>query len=575
MEHPILILGTLVAAAAILSIVFSMFRQSKIIAFIVVGMIAGLFREQLHIPHEMLEVFTEIGIILLLFMAGLEVDLNSFKKRWKVIVGNGTIQIFSMVVIGALIGMLLLNTDNVTTLIYFGLCLSLSSTIVVLSYLKVKKEMESLHGQIILGLMVIQDIVAVFALVFVSSLSGEGSLLVETGMVIAKLVGVSIVLVLLAKLVLRHIFKFLAHSADLMFLGSLGWVLGVAAACEAIHFSPEIGAFLAGGVLSILPYRLEIQDKVEPMKDFGIILFFVALGFELEITESAVALLGPIGISAAFVLFGTPIIMLTIGYFFHSKSRPAFMIGTVINQISEFSLILATLCLQAGIFNEETFLIITLATLVTLFFSSMGHQFIEGLYLFFKRPISVLDKHSSKFKRDVELEGFELRGHVVVAKYNELAEKVIEHFTSLGKRVLVLDIDPDIHEALDGKQESVRFMYADIYDPDTWEEAEIALSHLFVSCLPDGQEAELALLNWLKENNSGVPFIAATDSRSDALELYENGATYVIQTEDLAAERLYEIMHAKTENIEELAEYGKEHRGELEKLSLTDEFAFM
>ena len=130
-------------------------------------------------------------------------------------------------------------------------------------------------------------------------------------------------------------------------MGSLGWALGVAAACEYFHFSPEIGAFMAGAALSFLPYKLEIQDKVEPMKDFGIILFFLALGFGLELNQIAPALIPKIGILVAFVVFGTPIMMFFIGLITKTRSKPEFYIGAIINQISEFSLTPATCLVMA------------------------------------------------------------------------------------------------------------------------------------------------------------------------------------------------------------------------------------
>jgi len=555
----VLVLGGLIAAAAVLAIVFRFVRQSSIIAFIVVGVVSGLFRDRLHIPHALIEAFTEIGIILLLFMAGLEVEFGSLKKRWRIVLGNGLGQILLTACLGAGLGLLLLGLRGPAAAVYFGLCLTFSSTIVVISFLKAKREMESFHGQIILGLMVLQDIGAVSALVVLKSLSGEGSVLSSIGVVVAKMAVLAVCLFVLAKFVLRRVFRYLAGSQELLFVGSLGWALGVAAACEAFHFSPEIGAFMAGAALSFLPYRLEVQDKVEPMKDFGVILFFLALGHSLEIDRSALSLIGPTVAVSAFVLFGTPLVMLFIGYLFRSKSRPSFMIGAIINQISEFSLILAMLCARAGIFDNRTFLLVTLSTMATIFFSSFGHQFLGPLYELVRSPLSFIDARS-RATREAKLDGFELRGHIVVIAYNELAEKVIDHFLSLGKRVLLVDIDPEVHDTMSGTHENLRCMYADVFDPDTWEEAGFSGAAGIVSCLIGGQRAELAVLRWMKEHGLDVPFLAATDSRREALELYRAGATYIIQTEDLAAERLQQLLEEHGASLGSLRSKGQQHR---------------
>ena len=558
MEHPIMLLGTLFGAAVILSILFRFIKQSSAVAFIVVGIVAGLFRNHIHLNEEMIELFTELGIILLLFMAGLEIDFKSFKKRWRIVLSNGLGQIVINTVIGILLGFVLLDIQTVPASVFFGLCLTFSSTIIVISVLKSRKQMESYHGQIILGIMVLQDIVAVVSLVVLKSMSGQGSLWTSIGLVLIKLIVLIGLLYLLGRFVILHLFRYLAKAKELLFLGSIGWVLGIAAICEAASFSPEIGAFMAGATLSFLPYRLEIQDKVEPMKDFGVILFFLALGFNLNIDKGVLSLTTPVAATAAFVLFGTPLIMLLIGYLTRAKSRPTFYIGTTINQISEFSLILATLCFQAKVFNNRTFLLVTLATVVTMFFSSFGHQFMEKLYKLFALPLSFLDKHSSEIPGASAAK--QLEDHVVVIKYNELAERFIDYYISVKKRVLLIDIDPEVYEVMSKKDQNLVCMYADIFDPDTWGEANFTTACTIISCLIQGQEIELGILNWLKDKKMDIPFIAATDSRSEALELYNNGATFVIQTEDLAAEQIGLLLKEYGSSVENLSEKGKRYQ---------------
>jgi len=573
MEHPIVLLGTIFAAAVLLSILFRFIKQASVIAFIVIGIVAGLFREHIGLSEEMIELFTELGILLLLFMAGLEIDFVSFTKRWKIVLSNGVGQIAFNVVIGILLGVVLLDIQTVPAFIFFGLCLTFSSTIIVISVLKSKKQIESYHGQIILGIMVLQDIAAVMSLVVLKSLSGDSSLWTAMGIVLVKLVILIGILYVLGRFVLLHLFRYLARAKELLFLGSLGWVLGIAAACQVAGFSPEIGAFLAGAALSFLPYRLEIQDKVEPMKDFGIILFFLALGFNLNIDKGVLALIAPVGITAVVVIFGTPLIMLPIGYLTRSKSRPTFFIGATINQISEFSLILATLCLQAEIFNQRTFLLITLATVITMILSSFGHQFIEKMYVFFKRPLSFLDEHSTKIKDLSTIAN--LKDHVVVIGYNEMAERLIDHYLLAGKQVLLIDLDPQVYEVLSKRHKNLICLYADIFDPDTWEEANFSESCLIASCLIEGQLVELGLLNWLKDNHRTIPFMAATDSRSEALELYDNGAVFVIQTEDLAAEYIGQLLTEQGTGFDMLAEKGKQYYALLRDAKSKGKLTFM
>ena len=562
MEHLILVIGILVGGAAVLSILLSFVKQSPIIALIIVGIVVGLFKDTLHIPHEIMDAFTEIGIILLLFMAGLEVDFESVRKRWKLLVWNGFGQILLTAFFGSILGYFLLGITSTVAMVYFGICLTLSSTIIVLGYLKAKQQMESFHGQIILGIMVLQDITAVLALVILTSLTGEGSLAISISMIFVKMAGLAILLIILNKLILNRLFRYLAKAKELLFIGSLGWALGFAAFAEAIHFSPEIGAFMAGAALSFLPYKLEIQDKVEPLKDFGVIMFFIVLGYGLNIDSSAVELIVPIAFMTLFIVFGTPVIVLLIGLLSKGKSRPSFMVGTIINQISEFSLILATLCLQAAVFVERIFLAITLATIMTIFISNIGHQSIEKIYAILKSPLSFIDRRSKVSESD--LGDFELKDHYVVISFNEISQKIIKHYLENGKKVLLVDIDPDVYDLMHDHHANLRCVYADIYDPDAWDELQFAESSAIISCMIGGQEAETSLLRWLEEMGLKIPFIATTDSQFEAIELYSCGATYVIQTEELAAEAFHNLLKAKDGlSMDQLGNKGYEHHQKL------------
>lgn len=562
----VLSMGVLLGGAAILSIFCTMLKQSNILAFIGMGIIAGLFREQFQLPSELLDTFTTLGIILLLFMAGLELDMTSFLKRWRLVLVTGLGQIIIFILIGMGLGKLV-GIEELSTLIYFSLCITLSSTIIVLGTLKSKGGMVSFHGQIILGLMVLQDVVAVVSLSILNSLaSPEGSFGVDVSLIFGKMAVLIIFLIILEKFVLNALFKFFARSAELLFIGALGYCMGVAALCGLVDFSPEIGAFFAGVSLSALPYKLEIEDKVDPLKTFGIILFFITLGFNLEFNQEMVNGISPAVILTVFVVFVTPLIMISLGYLTKLKSHPAFMIGGIINQISEFSLILATLCLQAGIFSQREFVIITLTCLGTFFLSSLGHEFLDKLYLVLRRPLHFVDRRSRPIQLDVQ--DFVLENHIVVLCYNELSEEIAAFYGQQGERVLLIDIDPEIHSHFKSQDgHNIVAQYADMQDPDVWHDFALEKAKIVISCMIGGQDAEIQIARYIREKNPNVPFLATTDSHEEALELYENGIRYVIQTEYLAAvsfrQLLGEELHKEGQAFVNL---GKEHHEEIKRI---------
>ena len=564
MDHVIVQIGLLMGAAAVVAILFRLIRQPSIFSFILVGILARRLGGGLSLPHELIEVFTEIGIVLLLFMAGLEVNIVSFRRRLNTVLLNGLGQIVLNTGAGFALAILFLRVDTPVAAVYYGLCLTFSSTIIVLGTLKSRKEMESFHGQVILGLMLLQDVVAVLALSVLTGLAREGGFLPELGLLFIKLFAVGAVLYLLARTVLTPLFRYLARSAELILLGGLGYGLGIAALCELIHFSPEIGAFLAGVSLSILPYKLEIEDKVEPLKSFGVILFFITLGYRLEFARDIVTWIGPIVVSVLVVVLGKPLIVLLLGWAAKEKSRPAFLIGGTINQISEFSLILATLSLRAGVFDDRLFTIITLGCLGTIFFSCLGHQVLGPMYEKFKRPLKFMDVRAATSLVEEET-GLKMDGHVVLLNYNELADTIAASYARKGEKVLVLDLDPDIHGALGGHSYIVP-AYADIYDPDMWDEFHFDKAEVVISCMIGGQEAEKSIARWLREHKSQAPFIAATSSSQEALDLYESGATYVIQTDDLAAQEFRRVFDREIEKgPEAFVAIGRDHRERLAK----------
>ena len=532
--------------------------------------------------------FVDIGITLLLFMAGMEVDIPGLIKRWKLLLINGFGQIIGLFGISAALGLLYVGIDAsymeaaglpaenaAPALIYFSLCLTLSSTILVIGTLKSTGQIGEEHGQVALGLMVLQDIVAVVALAILASLNpdkvGGSSLGVEVAMIFAKMIGLAIVLYFVTKYLLNPLFKFFAQSGELLFIGTLGYGMGVAALCEVIHFSSGIGAFFAGATLAALPYRHEIEDKVEPLKAFGIILFFMGLGFDISELKPAQMLGGLTEglVLAILVVILTVPLMLVLGYFSRLNGKPSFLMGAIINQSSEFSLMLAVMCWQYKLFDPHLFIVITLVVLISFFFSSLGHQFLDPLYNAFSKTLSFMDGRSIGAAESGD-EDFVMEGHVVIMEYNELAIEIADFYAQRGEQVLLLDLDPHIIEYFEHQHghSNIHAHYSNMADPDVWEDLAFDKAKVVISCIDGGQEAEMAISRWLKLEAPDVPFIAATSSHEETLELYGSGARYVIQTEYLAAKafrNIFESEETKPPN-EAFREQGKAHFSETKKL---------
>ncbi len=561
MDHFIVQIGILMAAVAALAVLLRLARQSSILAYIIAGVGASAFG--LHVEEHVMHAVSETGIILLLFMAGLEVEFESLRKRWKLLIIVGFGQVIINCSLGMLLGWLSLDITQITTLVYFGLCLTLSSTIIVLGYLKTRHEMGSLHGQVILGLMVLQDITAVLALAVLEALGTGVSLAPAMGILLVKLVVLSAVLFVIGHFLLRPLFRYLARSGEMLFIGVLGWALGVAAFGHLIHFSAEIAAFLAGVSMSMLPYKLEIEDKVEPLKNFGVVLFFISLGFGLEFGTSMLDYAIPVLAVAALAVFGTMPLALALGWMGKLKSRPTFMIGGIINQVSEFSLILATLCLGAGVFDEIHYNVIVFGCVLSIIISTAGHQFLHSIYDTVRPALAFLDRHAVA---SLPQDNRRIKPYVVLLGHNALSQTIATHMREKQHHIVLVDLDPEVHAKL-VPVDDVHPLYADVNDPDTWEEAGFHEAELVISCLTGLQKAELGALRWIKEQGLEVPFIATTDSSAEALELYEAGAAYVIHTEAMAAQTMREMF--ARDDFAEIEEDGRVHLEHLRDLAKT------
>ena len=364
-------LGAMLLAATIVAIILSYAKQASLFAFIIIGIFGGAFGLKEIINTNVMTAFVDVGITLLLFMAGMEVDIPGLIKRWILLLINGFGQIIGLLVICLGFGVVYMgiNEDYMTNaglpaenagaaLIYFALCLTLSSTILVIGTLKSTGQIAEEHGQVALGLMVLQDIVAVVALAILGALKPleEGQEPVNLGLevmwIFIKMIVLAVILYFVTKYILNPLFKFFARSGELLFIGTLGYGMGVAGLCEVVHFSSGIGAFFAGATLAALPYRHEIEDKVEPLKAFGVILFFIGLGFDisgLKLEQIFGGLVEGVILAVMVVVVTIPL-MLVLGYLSKLKGKPAFLMGAIINQSSEFSLMLAVLCLGYGIF---------------------------------------------------------------------------------------------------------------------------------------------------------------------------------------------------------------------------------
>lgn len=521
--------ASIVILATAISILMRILKQPLVIGYIITGILIS--PQFLHLMHntEYIELFSEIGITILLFVVGLHLSPKVIKEVGKVAFIGGLGQIILTAFYGYLVSMLL-DIRHLDAL-YIGAALAFSSTIIILKMLSDKNELNKLHGKISVGLLLVQDLVAVLLLIVISSFgtgnAGDASFASILFLLIVKAIGMFLVLFLASKFVFPKFIPYLANSQELLFLFSISWGLGLACSFYLLGLSVEVGALVAGVTLSITPFADGIASRLKPLRDFFIVLFFILLGSQM-ILSTIPTILVPAIILSLFVLTIKPIIVFVLMNVLGYKTRTAFETGINLAQVSEFSLILATLGLSAGHISQQTLSLITLVGIVTITGSSYMMMQSDALYRRLEKMLKFMELKNNKKEMKIERETHDL----ILFGFDRVGQDFVEAFTKLGKNYVVVDMNPDLIKQM--QQLQVPHKYGDAEDIELLEELNFKNVQLCVSTIPSIKINRLLVQTIRSINNEAIVIVRAHDVHH-AKELYELGATYVVMPHYLGA----------------------------------------
>jgi Kef-type K+ transport system membrane component KefB len=520
-------LAGVIAVAMGFAFVMKLLRQPLVVGYILAGIFVGPNFLHLLVGTEHIELFSKIGITILLFIVGLSLNPNVIRQVGKVSLLGGLGQVFFTTLIGFVIS-LFLGIEKIAAL-YIAIALTFSSTIIILKLLSDKGDMEKLYGKIAIGFLLVQDIIATIILVGISSFSTASAtgIWTQIGFILVKGIGIMIVLYLLSTYLLPRLIHFLASSPELLFLFSIMWGLMLSTVFYWLGFSIEIGALLAGVTISLTPFADGIASRLRPLRDFFIVLFFVLLGSEM-ILDNLFQILVPTLILSLFVLIGNPVIVVILMNLLGYKRRTAFQAGLTMAQISEFSLILATLGFNMGHLTRSTLSLITLVGLITIAGSSYLILYSEKIYPWVEKWLRFLE-----FKKNrKEMHGSTDASEIMLFGFDRVGRDFINVFKKLGKRYLVIDFNPEL--IADMQRSAIPYKFGDVEDVEFLHELNFSEVKLFVSTIPDVKVNALLLKEIRKVNTHAVLIVLSHDIK-DAKHLYSLGATYVIMPHYLGA----------------------------------------
>jgi Trk K+ transport system NAD-binding subunit len=405
--------------------------------------------------------------------------------------------------------------------------LTFSSTIIIVKLLSDKREIDSLHGQIAVGFLIVQDIAAILALVFLTTFGGgltqEGSAFQTTLIILAKGIGLLIGVALLMRFVIPDIMQRLAHSQETMTLFAIAWAVFLGAGSEWMGFSKEVGAFLAGVSLASTGYRDAIGARLTTLRDFLLLFFFIHLGAQLD-WSTVGSQLGASAIFSAFVLIGNPLIVLVIMGAMGYRRRTGFLAGLTVAQISEFSLIVAALGMSIGHITPETMGLITLVGVVTIFASTYMILYSQQLYRLLSEPLKIFERANPYREGAVDSLKVLPSVDVILAGLGNYGSGLAEYLLQRKKTVIGVDFDPGALAFWRSRGMSV--LYGDMGDPEIHEQLPMHQARWVVSTVRE-RDLNLALLALLKARDYEGKIALTAVNQAEA-ELYQQAGAHVV-----------------------------------------------
>ncbi len=534
-------------------------KQPLIISYILMGILIGPILGLLH-DMSVVTILAEIGIVFLLFIVGIELDL----KRLKDVGSMATIGAVIQMVLSFLLGFEVFRILGFSTMVsaFAGIVILFSSTMVVIKLLADKAQLDTLHGRIVIGTLLVQDIVAVVILSIIGSSGGDFSIL---SLLMSVGIGLLVFVVAYAfsKIIFPKIFKFAASSQELFFLLSISTCFLFAFLFSQIGLSLAIGAFVAGIMLGNLPYNVEIISKVKNLRDFFSTIFFVSMGAKLTFS----ALQGftlPFIFLLLLTVFFAPLMTFITTIAFGYNRKVAFLSAISLSQVSEFALIAVALGVTKGHIGPEFLSLTILVTLASITVTAYYMKYEDKLYRFLLPVLKIIDNifpTKKSFSHYTNTHDF----NTVLVGYDRIGYSVFKTLRKLHKKTIIVDYNPDIITSL--IKQKVPCLYGDIADDEVFKELHLQKAKLIISTIPNHKDT-LLLLKRIRRINKDAKIIVTAYVVDEALHFYDAGADYVILPhllgghhagillEDISTD-LDKLVFAKIEHISELKRHKK------------------
>lgn len=525
----------ILSISSLLGLIAQKFKLPLVVSYLLAGVALSLLSVFDTSGSLVLHILPEIGIAFVLFLIGMELDLREIKSLGLPIVISALGQITITTMAG--FGIAHALGFGVKEGILLGLGLAFSSTVVVVKMLTEKQDLSSLHGKLAIGILLIEDMVVIGALMAISVGSSSFNFGLQESLpmltLLLKGIGLFVLTFILSKYLLQKLFDAVARSTELLFLTSITWCFVFTSLSVLSGFSIEIGAFLAGIALASSPYHLQIQGKIKPLRDFFIALFFIYLGSQIKVGY-LLSGLPIILIFAFFAIVFKPVVYMFILGLFGFKKHTIFQTGISLSQISEFSLIVLVVGANFVGVSGVTVSIMAAVAVISIIVSSILISHSRKIYKFILPIMPIFERKVKSHFLETELLG-EMEDHVIIIGAHRVGGPLAEYLKREGVPFIIMDFNPHLVKKL--KDEGMNVIYGDIGDPDVLDNLQIEKTKLIISTAPSLNDNEI-LLSECRRRKTDATIIVRAEDRVHGEALKALGADYIISPERMTGSYL-------------------------------------
>ncbi len=550
MEHGLVTdIAICIIAAWVVAVISQVARQPLLLAYLVAGFAVGPHGFQWVTNPDSIQTISEIGLSLLLFMIGLEIDLKRMLSAGHVITFTALAQIIGCTVLGWLVFNFIGPAQNKLEAVYLAIAAAMSSTVIIVKILYDKRELETLAGRITLGVLVLQDVFVILFLAIQPNLKNPA--ITPLVLALGKVILLLSVAFLTSRFALPKIFKQIARLPELVLVGALAWCLALAGFAGWLGLSTAMGALIAGMMISTFPYTLDVVARVTSIRDFFVTLFFVGLGMEIPLPTWSYILwtlfVCLFLVASRFATVFPPLYLMRQGF------RVSLLPAINLSQLSELSLVLLALGLKSGDVTPNTVGIAAFSFAFLAVGSTYGILKSEGLLRAVtpwlrKLELKDLDQDAKENSGGEKSKRICLLGFSWTA--SSLLAEIERNRPDLIPEIVVIDFNPVVHEKL--KARKVHAVYGDITARDVLHHAGAGHAEFIICSLPNmvlkGAD-NLKMLRQLRELNPEAKIIVHAELLADVPKLYAADASYVTAPRLLEAADLLQVIEATEQNL--------------------------